>query len=83
MTDKYIENMDQENRKRVFLILLKNLKQALQMLEVFEDDKKFNRYFKTLMFEFDETIQNAEELNKYRNVDNWIKDEYFKALHKD
>ena len=43
MTDKYIENMDQENRKRVFLILLKNLKQALQMLEVFEDDKKFTK----------------------------------------
>ena len=57
-----ISNMDQENKKRVFLLLLKNLKQALGVLEVFEDDKKFNSHSKALMFEFDDTIKQAEEL---------------------
>ena len=75
-----IKMMDEENKKRVFLLLLKNLKQALVVLEVFEDDKKFNRYFHHLLFEFDDTIKQAEKLNKYRDVELWIKNEYFSAL---
>ena len=51
-----IKMMDEENKKRVFLLLLKNIKHALVVLEVFEDDKKFNRYFHHLLFEFDDTI---------------------------
>ena len=74
-----IKMMDEENKKRVFLLLLKNLKQALVVLEVFEDDKKFNRYFHHLLFEFDDTIKQAEKLNKYRDVERWIKNEYFSA----
>jgi len=77
-----IQKMDEENRKNVFLLLLKNLKQAMHILEFFEDDKKFNNYFKRLLFEFDDTIKKAEDLNKYRNVETWIQNEYFKALSK-
>ena len=46
----------------IISLLLKNLKQAHQILEIFEDKEEFNKYYKALMFEFDDTIQKAEKL---------------------
>ena len=52
-------------QETIISLLLKNLKEAQQIIETFEDNKDFNRYFKTLMFEFDDTIQKAEQfINK-------------------
>ena len=46
----------------------KNLKEAQQILEDFEDDKRFNRYYQKLMFEFANTIQKAEKLVNTRTA---------------
>ena len=52
-------------QETIISLLLKNLKEAQQIIETFEDNKDFNRYFKTLMFEFDDNIQKAEQfINK-------------------
>ena len=48
-------------QKTIISLLLKNLKQAQQIIETFENSRDFNRYFKTLMFEFDDTIKKAEK----------------------
>tara|TARA_X000001382_G_scaffold103447_1_gene78309 strand:+ start:47 stop:223 length:177 start_codon:yes stop_codon:yes gene_type:complete len=49
-------------KEMIISLLLKNLKQAHQILEIFEDKEEFNKYYKALMFEFDDTIQKAEKL---------------------
>ena len=52
-------------QETIISLLLKNLKQAHQILEVFENKKEFNNYYQALMFEFDDTIQKAEKfINK-------------------
>tara|TARA_R100000655_G_scaffold100761_2_gene145365 strand:+ start:165 stop:329 length:165 start_codon:yes stop_codon:yes gene_type:complete len=52
----------------IISLLLKNLKQAHQILEIFEDKDEFNKYYKALMFEFDDTIKQAEELINTRTA---------------
>mgnify|MGYP003128428298 CR=1 FL=1 len=46
----------------IISLLLKNLKEAQIILDVFEDKEEFNSYFKKLRFEFEDTIKKAEEL---------------------
>ena len=48
--------------KMIISLLLKNLKEAQIILDVFEDKEEFNSYFKKLRFEFEDTIKKAEEL---------------------
>ncbi len=55
-------------QETIISLLLKNLKEAQQILEDFEDDKRFNRYYQKLMFEFANTIQKAEKLVNTRTA---------------
>tara|TARA_Y100000004_G_C8864550_1_gene390546 strand:- start:649 stop:813 length:165 start_codon:yes stop_codon:yes gene_type:complete len=52
----------------IISLLLKNLKEAQQVLEVFEEDERFNRFYKQLMFKFANTIQEAEEFIRKEQV---------------
>lgn len=55
-------------KEMIISLLLKNLKQAHQILEIFEDKDEFNKYYKALMFEFDDTIKQAEKLINTRTA---------------
>ena len=48
-------------QETIISLLLKNLKEAQIILDVFEDKAEFNNYFKKMRFEFDDTIKNAEK----------------------
>lgn len=65
VTELSLEKVEKMRERTIIYLLLKSLKQAQEILEVFEDKEEFNRYHKTLMFEFDNTIQKAEKfINK-------------------
>ena len=51
-------------QKMIISLLLKNLKQAQLILELYEDKEDFNKYYKTLIYEFDDTIRKAEKYLK-------------------
>ena len=55
-------------QEMIISLLLKNLKEAQQVLEVFEEDERFNRFYKQLMFKFANTIQEAEEFIRKEQV---------------
>ena len=55
-------------QKKLIALLLKNLKQAQLILEIFEDKEDFNKHYKTLIYEFDDTIRKAEQYLKAKTA---------------